>query len=81
MFGLDIIIARNNSPAVTYAAAVAEINSNAAALRAAALERDREHGSQPDANAEQLRRQNAGGWCNQCGSASGHYDFCSIINS
>jgi hypothetical protein len=79
MFGLQEIVALNNGSARIVPAATLELSTNAAALRAAVTARDSVHGSQPDANAEELRRQNAGGFCSGCGSTTGHFDFCYIV--
>jgi hypothetical protein len=78
MFGLQEIIALNNGSARITPVTV-EVSTGATTQRAAILSHDSEHGSQPDANAEQLRRQNSGGYCSGCGSLSGHYFFCNVI--
>jgi hypothetical protein len=75
MFGLQEIVAFNNGTPLPRP--TIEISTNAAALRAASVARD---SSQPDANAVQLARQNDGSFCSKCGSSSGHFDFCPIIN-
>lgn len=76
MFGLEEIIALNNGTAKIVPATI-HLSTGAAEQRSAIAARDT---NKADANAVQLARQNNGGWCGKCGSTSGHYNFCSIIN-